>query len=589
MLPFVAVDFETEFDESLSVKIQGNHNYGRLTHAFNVGLYSQDPEIQYSGPLEEAPWYQLHGLNWVAHNVSFDSAIFYAARDFHRQVPSYIEPRSWDCTADLSVAMLLGRSLKAALKSAFGIEYSKSIRDKMKGKYWPDSFTPDQQQEIRNYCFEDTRWCWRLWRAYSDQWPLPEREFARIIRTRCAQGVTVDQAALENGIARMQELRDQAEDRIPWATGGEKCVVLSHKAVREYCVAQHIPPPESLAEDSIACGLWEAKYGERYPIVGALRDYRKANIYLRKLEAMRHRLMANGRMTIELKYNGAVGTGRLSGAGGWNIQNLPRTEYQGVDVRKLLIAAPGKKFVIADFCQIEPVVSAWLTNNHKALEALKIGFNVYEAEAKSSGVWDGPPGTFKKADPAGYQLMKAQFLGIGYGMGPDRLKTAAKVQLKLELPRDHCQELIRAWHRRNSGVKAMWRELDTGLRQSLARGENFSVELPSGRFLQYFDLQLEGSRISARPSKDGIRKFFWGGALFENVIQSIARDVLRDAVLRLEAAGIPVLFTAHDEVVCEVSESFITGRIEELLIVPPDWAFDLPLAAEVIETHAYTK
>jgi hypothetical protein len=116
-----------------------------------------------------------------------------------------IEPRTWNCSADLSVAMLLGRSLKAAIKSAFGVEYSKTIRDKMKGKYWPDSFTREQQEEIRNYCLADAAWCWRLWQRYSQEWPFEEEEFARIIRTRCAQGVMIDQVALENGIARMQE------------------------------------------------------------------------------------------------------------------------------------------------------------------------------------------------------------------------------------------------------------------------------------------------------------------------------------------------------------------------------------------------
>ena len=93
----------------------------------------------------------------------------------------------------------------------------------------------------------------------------------------------------------------------------------------------------------------------------------------------------------------------------------------------------------------------------------------------------------------------------------------------------------------------------------------------------------------ARQGFTGFGKKMWGGQLFENVIQAIARDVLVEGILRLEAAGIPVIFSAHDEVICEVDENFDPSIVKATMVVPPDWAFDLPLEAEFVESRHYLK
>ncbi len=81
----------------------------------------------------------------------------------------------------------------------------------------------------------------------------------------------------------------------------------------------------------------------------------------------------------------------------------------------------------------------------------------------------------------------------------------------------------------------------------------------------------------------------WGGFLCENLCQATARDVMRDAIIRLEVAGIETLFTVHDEIVCEVDKSFDKEEIRSIMNITPDWMPGLPLEIEQDETDYYKK
>ena len=577
----VAVDFETYYGDDLSVKRQGPVVYASLTDIFMVSFYS--PDLQYVGSLQDAPWQEIAGAHWLSHNAGFDQAVFQAA--VQRGLISAMPPSRWSCTADLSAFVGIGRKLAEAVKNSFGAEVSKTIRQRAGNRVWPNGFNVKMQSDFRLYCQLDACWCYKLWEKWSDSWLPEEREFADIVRMRSHEGIHVDQAKLAQVKSILEMRVREAREQIPWEDPP-----LSRPKLVRWCEEQGIPAPASTAEKNEAFGAWIEKYGIDFPQVFWVGKFRKANRRLALCEAIERRIMPNGRMNFVLKYHGAGNTGRLSGSDGLNMQNLNKDSDGGVDLRSVFIAAPGKIFIVADFAQIEPRVVAWICKDKEVLRRLGTGMNYYEADARMAGVWSGEDGTLKKSDPKLYQLQKAQTLGIGYGMGRNRFIDSAKMMLDLTFTYDQAAFIIAKWHQRYPRVKKVWNQLEAGMTRAFNLGESFGIKLPSGRELRYYDLKREQGGITGATTRGSTRRMrYWGGVLFENVVQATARDVLRDAIIRLEAAGIPVIFSSHDECICEVDPNFPVDEVVRLMCIPPAWAPDLPLSAEAVASDHYLK
>jgi DNA polymerase len=72
----------------------------------------------------------------------------------------------------------------------------------------------------------------------------------------------------------------------------------------------------------------------------------------------------------------------------------------------------------------------------------------------------------------------------------------------------------------------------------------------------------------------------YGGKLSENITQAICRDILADAMLRVEAQGFRVVVHVHDEIVCEgVFTEADRVRFEKLMCEVPVWAAGFPVSA----------
>jgi DNA polymerase len=85
-------------------------------------------------------------------------------------------------------------------------------------------------------------------------------------------------------------------------------------------------------------------------------------------------------------------------------------------------------------------------------------------------------------------------------------------------------------------------------------------------------------------------QFAHGGLLANNAVQGTARDVEAEAIVRVEAAGYPVVLSVHDEVVSETPDDF--GSLDEfkqLMATLPGWAEGLPLAVSGFKARRYQK
>ena len=68
----------------------------------------------------------------------------------------------------------------------------------------------------------------------------------------------------------------------------------------------------------------------------------------------------------------------------------------------------------------------------------------------------------------------------------------------------------------------------------------------------------------------------------ENITQAIARDLLAEAMFRLEDAGYDIVMHVHDEVVCEVPDNSTKSlsEYEAIMAQVPAWAEGMPIDVE---------
>jgi len=91
-------------------------------------------------------------------------------------------------------------------------------------------------------------------------------------------------------------------------------------------------------------------------------------------------------------------------------------------------------------------------------------------------------------------------------------------------------------------------------------------------------------------TREWCRVSTYGGKLAENITQAICRDLLAEAMLRVESVGFPIVVHVHDEVIAEIyfTDSDLT-RFEALMAVVPPWAVGFPIAAACWRSARYIK
>ena len=497
---------------------------------------------------------------------------------------------------------------------------------------------PEKWNLFKEYCKQDVVAEMEIERRLS-AFPVPDSvqkqwETDLKINTR---GVNVDmqfvQGALDIGARAHTELMARAQEITGLENPNSVQQMLSWLNDKLY----NIVYMENLTKQSVSQVL--AMEGIPTPVreVLALRQ-EIGKTSTKKYDAIEECLCPDGRVRGLLQFYGANRTGRWAGRL-VQVQNLPRTYVQPINlarslvryrqkdalkvvygsvtdtlsqlIRTAFIASPGNVLIDADFSAIEARVISWLAGEKWRLDVFRTHGKIYEASA--SQMFRVPIEKIVKGNPE-YALRakgKVAELALGYQGGPNAL--IAMGALDMGLTEEELPDIVNRWRRANSKIQQLWYDMDEAARVVIQYGGTervskmvlareydeinnrhvLSIQLPSGRKLYYLDPAVGTNKwgnesITYRgvdqATKQWAKLETYGGKLIENCTQAIARDLLAEAIERLEAAGYPIVFHVHDEVVIDIkpyaSPDQMLADMVGLMRATPQWAADLPMNAD---------
>ena len=225
-----------------------------------------------------------------------------------------------------------------------------------------------------------------------------------------------------------------------------------------------------------------------------------------------------------------------------NIQNLPRA----TGFRACVTPAPGYRFIVADYSQIELRIAAQVAPDERMIQAYKDGEDLHRLTAAL--VNDVPLDQVTKAQR---QAAKAVNFGLIYGMGAKGLKDYAKSSYGVELSIDEATRFRERYFEAYAGLAKWHRELDAKLRGGAVYARTLSGRR---RFLQNKDRKL--TTAANTP------------------VQGLGADLLKVALRlvydRLQGLDAYLVNTVHDEIVVEAREDIadqvktvVTGAMVE--------------------------
>lgn len=400
-------------------------------------------------------------------------------------------------------------------------------------------------------------------------------------------------------------------------------------------------------EDEFDMGAWEQiATAPMSPHINEVLTLRRslASSSVAKLQRMLQCVAPDGRVRYTMQYHGA-NTGRWAGRL-IQIQNYPRGEIQerqgltpeilaeaimtrnidrvrelwGTDIfsavisslRSCIIPAPGKTLVVGDFAQVEARnVLSFAGHHDRALE-----MDLTDAYAElGSMIFKRPIN--KTDNPRERQIGKNGLLGSGFGLGPLGFQAKFAPNEPFDLAvlaintyrQDYAPLVPKFWYGLfEASCQAVWcayaRTYEfAGI--EFRREEDFlTMRLPSGRKIYYHRPRPEKSYNPSNgneyPSwsymsyqgKKFRRHFMWYGQLMNNLVQGSARDLMVNAIFTCEQENLPVVFTAHDEVVSETEDRpELAPMLKQIMENTPAWARErkFNVKAETATMQRYRK
>jgi DNA polymerase len=326
-----------------------------------------------------------------------------------------------------------------------------------------------------------------------------------------------------------------------------------------------------------------------------------------------------GEFPVPLTYYGAH-TGRWSGSEGINVQNLGSKSHELVNqIRNVILAPPGYSLLIVDWASIEARYLAWAAKQDDLVEGFRRNEDIYSVFAGK--IFQARVRKAQKTDPAPlhdiYSVRRAfgkeGILGCGYGMGGNKffIRIGQVEVLRAKIAAgiydvNMAHKVVKAYRTTYPRIPKHWSKIEGAFRQAV-RTENQWFESESGTSFIHTGhtvwMKLPSGRMMRYPHADIVQKAdrdkivwkhgeLWGGSITENEDQAACRDILAEALLRCEDAGLPIIFHCHDELVSLAPDYKAKKELERmtnLMRITPSWCEGLPLDCEGMISKRYTK
>lgn len=575
----IGIDFETYYTAQYSVKTMGTQAYANSPEFKCLLVGASDVKNSWSAAPADFDWDPVNGMDWVSHNREFDQAVFERLKS-DGIVPKHIAPKAWYCSAAIAAYRQFPRALNACSEAVLGNKLNKTVR-----KLFRKNQDFSQNPEAKAYVEADARASAQIFGKLTHLWPERERKLYDITCEMCAKGVFIDREKVEASINKLKESLENLTGALPFQPSG------SPKKFKEACRKNGLAYPDSTDAKSPEFMAWASKNPDSLALkwIQTMQEIRSLNRLLKTFKSILRRVQSNNRMPYDLKYCGA-NTGRWSGGGGLNMQNLNSSSIEGINLRHMITAPPGKTLAILDFAQIEPRVLLHLAGDTATLQRIRGGEDLYEAHARETMDYNDPR-PLEEVNPNMRKLAKARVLGLGYGCGKERFVEVAKSMAGLELTLDQAAATVDNYRRTNTKITALWNRYDAEFKAH--HGKHYYLALPRSsqdptRKLIYRNVDAHAGVATVAGEETRL----YGGKLVENLTQATARDILAEAWIRCYDDGFKPILSIHDELVFELDEDKAEEQLRQIVRLmeqPVDWAPEIPLKVKGTLSRHYKK
>lgn len=615
--------------------------------AFEVLLFSVSID---GGPVrcydlkqgEKLPYNVVSGLKdpeviKIAYNAQFERICL------SRHLGIYLGPESWRCTMVHALTLGLPGSLEA-VGAVLDLEKQKMREGRDLIKLFSVPTKPSKANGNRTRTLpEHAPEKWELFKEYNirdvetemaiadkiSRFSVPDEVWEQYALDQHINdaGVAIDMTFAEKAIECDELLRDKYLRKAQRLTGLEN--PNSPIQLKDW-LNEHGVQVDSLAKSDVK-ELLETVEGEAKEVLELRQLLSKSSV--KKYKAMENCCASDGSAHGLLQFVGAGRTGRWAGRL-IQVQNLPQNHISDLEIARKLIRSgcfeaaemlydsvpdilsqlirtafvpeAGKKFIVADYSSVEARYLSWMASEVWRMEVFEKDGDIYSETASRMF---GKPVAKHGPNAELRQRGKIAELALGYGGSTGALKAMGALQQGLT--EEELKPLVDTWRKTNPKIVSLWWEMGDAVIKAVRDKTPQKVKsvaihyesgfliitLPSGRSLyyarpriienEYGREQVTYEGVAANKHWERIESY--GPKFIENVTQATCRDLLAEAMLRLDKAGYKIVMHVHDEVVIEADMNAEVETVCQIMGETPSWAEGLKLTAAGYECEFYQK